>query len=126
MDMKNITICDDDSTLTYILQHILSKKKEFKVTVAANGEDGWLLIRESHPVLLVLDLDMPVKDGLSVLRDLKGMPAPRPYTIVLSANEARAVQDEAKSLGADEVMAKPFKPSDLLAKVDDLIARGKI
>ncbi|OGS01496.1 MAG: hypothetical protein A2V88_03070 [Elusimicrobia bacterium RBG_16_66_12] len=126
MDTKNIVICDDDATLTYILQHILGKRKEFKVSLAANGEDGWLLIRDSRPVLLILDLDMPVKDGLSVLRDLKGMPPPRPYTIVLSANESRDIQDEAKSLGADEVMSKPFKPSDLLAKVDDLIAKGKI
>lgn len=126
MDTKNIVICDDDATLTYILQHILGKRKEFKVSLAANGEDGWLLIRDSRPVLLILDLDMPVKDGLSVLRDLKGMPPPRPYTIVLSANESRDIQGEAKSLGADEVMSKPFKPSDLLAKVDDLIAKGKI
>ncbi len=37
MDTKNITICDDDSTRTYILQHILGKKKEFKVSLAANG-----------------------------------------------------------------------------------------
>ena len=126
MDTKNITICDDDSTLTYILQHILGKKKEFKVSVAANGEDGWFLIRDSHPVLLILDLDMPVRDGIAVLRDLKGMPPPRPYTIVLSANESRDVQAEVKSLGADDVMAKPFKPSDLLTKVDKLIAEGKI
>jgi len=126
MDTKNVTICDDDATLTYILQHILGKKKEFKVSVAANGEDGWLLIRDSHPVLLILDLDMPVKDGLAVLRDLKGMPPPRPYTIVLSANESRDTQDEAKSLGADEVMSKPFKPSDLLAKVEKLMSEGKI
>lgn len=126
MDIKNITICDDDTTLTYILQHILSKKKEFKVAVAGNGEDGWLLIRESKPVLLILDLDMPVKDGLSVLRDLKGMTPPRPYTIVLSANESRQTQEEVKALGADEVMSKPFKPSDLLAKVDGLIAAGRI
>lgn len=126
MDMKNIAICDDDSTLTYILQHILAKKKEFKVSLAANGEEGWFLIRDSHPVLLILDLDMPVKDGLSVLRDMKGMPAPRPYTIVLSANESRDIQDEAKALGADEVMSKPFKPSDLLAKVEALVAQGKI
>lgn len=124
--MKNIVVCDDDATLTFILQHLLGKKSEFKVAVAGNGEDGWLLIRELRPVLLILDLDMPVKDGFAVLRDLKGLPAPRPYTIVLSANESRDVREEVKSLGADEVMSKPFKPADFLAKVEGLAAEGKI
>lgn len=126
MDIKYIVVCDDDTTLTYILKHILGKLKDYKVTAAADGEEGWLLIRGAHPALLILDLDMPVKDGLSVLRDLKGLPPPRPYTIVLSANESPDIRDEAKSLGADEVMSKPFKPSDLLAKVEKLIAEGKI
>jgi len=126
METKTIAICDDDTTLTYILQHILGKKKEFKVSVSGNGEDGWLMIRDCRPVLLILDLDMPVKDGLSVLRDLQGLPPPRPYTIVLSATENAEVQKEAKSLGADEVMSKPFKPSDLLAKVEKLVADGRI
>jgi len=126
METKTIAICDDDTTLTYILQHILGKKKEFKVSVAGNGEDGWLMIRDCRPVLLILDLDMPVKDGLSVLRDLQGLTPPRPYTIVLSATENAAVQAEAKALGADEVMSKPFKPSDLLAKVEKLVADGRI
>lgn len=126
MDAKNIVICDDDATLTFILQHLLGKKREFKVAVAGNGEDGWLLIRELRPVLLILDLDMPVKDGFAVLRDLKGLPPPRPYTIVLSANESRDVRSEVTSLGADEVMTKPFKPADFLAKVETLAKEGRI
>lgn len=122
---KAIAICDDDTTLTYILQHLLGKRKDFKVHLAANGEDGWLLIREKKPSLLILDLDMPVKDGLAVLRDIQGMEPPRPYTIVLSANEDRDIQAQARSLGADEIMAKPFKPSDLMAKVEQLLAAGR-
>jgi CheY-like chemotaxis protein len=126
MNTKNIVVCDDDSAFVSILKTILGKKQGFNVSVAINGEDGLSLVQQLHPCLFILDFNMPGKDGLSVLQDMKDMPAPRPYTILLSANVRAEVHAQAKALGADEIMIKPFKPADLLSKIDDLVAKGKI
>lgn len=126
METRTIVVCDDDATLTSILQHILGKKKGFKVMVAGDGEDGWILVRELRPDLLILDLEMPVKGGLAVLRDMNSLPGRHPYTIVLSATESPETQEKAKALGAGEFMTKPFKPADILTRIDHLIESGII
>lgn len=121
---KNAVVCDDDRTMSGIVGRLLGKAG-FNVFTAENGDDGLSLIRAQSPKLLVLDLDMPVKDGWSVLRELKGG-TQKPYIIVLSAQESADSREMAITLGADEALVKPFNPAQFLKKIETLVKERKL
>lgn len=123
MDKKAV-VCDDDRTMGVILKRILSKAG-FAVSTAENGDDGLALVASQKPSLLVLDLDMPVKDGWTVLRELRGKTEGL-FIVVLSAHESPDKHDMARSLGAGDVLVKPFNPADFLGKIEALVKAGKL
>jgi DNA-binding response OmpR family regulator len=125
MDAKKVVLCDDDKTTTLILKHLLTKIG-CSVSMAANGAEGLALLSSSKPDLLILDLDMPVKNGMAVLEELQKKGGPVPYIIVLSAHESPDDHKKVLSLGAREAVVKPFKPADLVSKVENLVKEGKI
>ena len=125
MTNKKAVLCDDDKTTTLIIKHLL-EKLGFSVSMAANGKEGLALIQAEAPQLLILDLDMPVKNGMGVLQDLQPSGKNGPYIIVLSAHENQEDHAQVQALGAQEVVVKPFKPADLVKKVEALVKEGKI
>jgi DNA-binding response OmpR family regulator len=125
MDAKKVVLCDDDKTTTLILKHLLTKIG-LSVSVANNGAEGLVALGTEKKDLLILDLDMPVKNGIGVLEELQKNGGPVPYIIVLSAHESPEDHKKVVGLGARETMVKPFKPADLVVKVEGLIKEGKI
>ncbi|MBI3289120.1 MAG: response regulator transcription factor [Elusimicrobia bacterium] len=125
MNKKTVVVCDDNSALTGLMQHLL-RKQGFSVLTAENGSEALEQIRSSRPHLLLLDLAMPGTDGLAVLEALKTGPSPRPYTIVVSAQEGQYGRERALALGSDEVWRKPFNAAELLGRIESLIAKGTI
>lgn len=123
MDKKAV-ICDDDRGMTIVLKHLLAKQG-FEVYTASDGEEGLDLIRAERPALIVLDLEMPVKDGFQVLREMKtgGL---SPYVIVLSAHESKEKRELALSLGAREMRIKPFNPAEFAQSIEHLTEAGKL
>ena len=125
METKKAVLCDDDKTTAMIIRRLLAKIG-FSVFIAGDGEEGLALIHAEKPQLLILDLDMPVKNGIAVLEDLQKTPVADLYTIILSSHEDKQVRDQVQGLGAEEVVVKPFTPADLVKKVEGLIKEGKI
>lgn len=125
MSTRTAIVCDDDRTLVKIMEFVLLKKG-FSVRLADNGQVALQLLGEAVPGLMFLDLEMPKKDGLSVLADLQASGAPRPYTIVLSSHESEEIHDKALGFGANEVWVKPFNPAELLKRIEGLIEQGKV
>ncbi|MBI5597694.1 MAG: response regulator [Elusimicrobia bacterium] len=124
MNALTAVVCDDDRTLLRIEEHIL-KKQGFAVFAAENGEEGVAAVKARRPSLLILDWEMPLMDGPGVLAALKAE-AERPYIIMISSHEGAEKRTLALSLGADEVVVKPFLPADFLKRVAELKAQGKI
>ena len=124
MSERKAVVCDDDRTMSRIISHVLGKQG-FTVLIAENGAEGLALVRAEKPALLILDLDMPVKDGIGVLEDMweEGV---RPYIIVLSAHEGSEKHEQVKLLGAQEVMIKPFIAADFMKKIENLVKEGKV
>ena len=120
---KTAVVCDDDYILAHILRHIL-EKLGFTVYEAGNGEEGLGLIRSRKPSLVLLDLDMPVKDGIEVLESLGRPGAARTYVIVLSNHQKR--QDEVMALGAREALIKPLESAPFGRKIEGLVRGGEI
>ena len=122
---KMIVICDDNVALTALMQHLL-KKKGFSVLTAEDGREGLDLIRSAVPDLLLLDLAMPGMDGLGVLKELGTITSKRPYTIVITGQEAKDARERTASLGSNEIWRKPFNAGELIVRIEALIAQGVI
>ncbi|MFH1724268.1 MAG: response regulator, partial [Elusimicrobiota bacterium] len=100
-------------------------KLGFEVLKGENGYEAVAMVHFHKPRLLILDVEMPAKDGFSVLADLQKAKH-RPYIIILSAYEDAPNRERALSLGADEVLSKPFNAADLMRKIEGLVKEGRI
>ena len=99
----NIIIADDNKEFCNILNDYLLTQKDIVVTgIAENGVEALKLIEEKKPDLVVLDIIMPILDGLGVLERLNTMDLdPLPLVIVLSAVGQEKITQRAISLGAE-------------------------
>src|SRR5918999_5755240 len=111
--MARILVVDDDADMRFIVREIL-KSAGHDVTVAVNGREGTVAYFEQRPDLVITDLFMPEKDGLTVIRELRAA-SPEVKIIAISgggpAGEPGSL-DNARTLGAVGALAKPFRISD--------------
>lgn len=121
MMRKTIVVCDDHAALLSILKHILAARG-YEVLTAGNGEDALALVRTVTPGILILDLAMPVLDGIGVLKRLGAAGGHKPYVIILSGQDSLEKRDEALSLGAQEVWKKPFNAAEFMSRIDGIMA----
>jgi len=97
-------------------------KFETIIIQAENGEIGLQQAREHRPDLIVLDVNMPVMDGLEMLRQLRADPALKPTKVImLTANSNPETVSSVARLGVREYVIKPFEEGDLVAKAGRLI-----
>ncbi len=116
-----IVVVDDDDELRALLVQYLSAAG-FDVESAADGVALTALLKRGEPDLIVLDLMMPGEDGLSICRRLRAQ-SQVPILMLTAAGEAidRVIGIE---VGADDYMAKPFMPRELLARVRAILRRS--
>ena len=109
--MQTILIIDDDAVIGDLEQEVL-EREGYGVQRAYSGTEALLLLKNSHPDLILLDLMLPGLSGQEVLPQLRGIPV-----IVVSARAA--VQDKVELLlgGAADYLTKPFDTKELLARV---------
>jgi two-component system alkaline phosphatase synthesis response regulator PhoP len=116
-----VLLADDDPGLRKLVGTTLGTD-DFSLYHAADGEETLSVARTERPDLILLDINMPKKDGLEVCRQIKAESATQAIKIVMltaSGSEAdRAVAIEAR---ADDYFVKPFSPVALLNKIYDLL-----
>ena len=121
MSIKNtVVICDDESQIRKILS-ISLESADYKVMEAENGKDAITQIATSHPQLVILDLGLPDRDGLSVLKEIRTWTSVP--VIILSVKNSEEDIVKALDLGADDYLTKPFNTSELLARIRANIRR---
>jgi two-component system KDP operon response regulator KdpE len=117
---KKILIVDDDIKLTSFIARQL-RAHDYRVDTAFNGEEGLRQAGDFRPNLIVLDLSMPVLDGLHTLMRLREwFDGP---IIILSGIDEERKKVEALDLGADDYLTKPFGMEELLARVRSSLRR---
>ena len=120
---SRIILVEDDKALADAVCEYLSGEG-FAVKVIDNGNDAVQAIISDQPDLVILDIMLPGKDGLTVCREIR--PAYHGYIIMFTAREDEIDQIVGLELGADDYLFKPVKPRLLLAKVKAFLRRGNI
>jgi len=118
-----VLLIDDDPTLLDLMAQAFTRAGYVTLT-AANGRKGLHLIDTYQPDLVVTDIVMPDVEGIGAILQIKRKPKP-PMIIAISGAGPGGRRDYlswARHLGADEVLAKPFRTSQLLAITDRLLA----
>jgi two-component system, OmpR family, copper resistance phosphate regulon response regulator CusR len=119
--MARVLIVEDQEKLLQSLRRGL-EEEGYEVVAAPTGEEGYYLATTNSPDAIVLDLMLPGRDGLRVLRDLRGQGFAKPV-LILTARDA--VEDRVAGLdeGADDYLVKPFAFAELLARLRALLRR---
>ena len=107
-DPPRILAVDDTPENLEILR-VRLEANGYEVATAADGEEGLVQARELSPDLILLDIMMPKRDGISVVRELKGDPSLRmiPVILVTAKSDNRDVV-EGLDAGGDDYLTKPF------------------
>jgi two-component system response regulator AtoC len=113
---KRVLIVDDEKNMRWVLGQSLSGDG-FEVAEAADGNEALAAVAAQEPDVMVLDHRMPDKDGMEVLRTLRGKGATFPI-IMLTAHGNVALAVEAMKAGASEYLTKPFDLEELKLAID--------
>jgi len=116
-----ILVVEDDAPLASILVRTL-REESYAVDHAADGQEAEWLAFENPYDLIVLDLMIPRKDGLTVLKEIRagGIVAP---VLILTAKDSTADKVAGLDVGADDYLTKPFSLDELTARVRALLRR---
>ncbi|HPE69839.1 MAG TPA: response regulator [Thermotogota bacterium] len=118
---KRVLIVDDSNVLRNIIVFNL-KKNGYEIKEANDGLEGLEFMESFQPDLVILDLMMPRLDGFGVLKEMQGKEGFQGIpVIVLTAKGGEDDRDNAISLGAMDVLTKPFSPKQLLERVQKVI-----
>ncbi|HEY8550491.1 MAG TPA: response regulator transcription factor [Vicinamibacterales bacterium] len=118
--LPRILLIDDDRDLTAMLADYL-RPEGFAVEVAHGGEEGLRQALTSDPSLIILDVMLPEMNGLEVLRRLRRQ-SQRPV-IMLTARGQDVDRIVGLEVGADDYLAKPFNPRELVARIHAVLRR---
>lgn len=122
--MKRILVVEDDPVIQSLMVEFLSDEG-FDMVAAADGHVGVELARQEHPDLILMDLMLPVMDGMCATRMLKRDPDTRSIPII-AVSAGTNLRIHAEQLPADSVVGKPFDLDTLLAAVTVQLQAGEL
>ncbi len=123
--MAKTILIADDSTVFRTLEAAFLVQRGYTIMQAGDGAEAVRLAFEQKPDLILLDVQMPVMDGVSVLATLKSSAETRHIPIIVITTIGREKDREILLKGgADEFVSKPIDGRDLVAKVQHLIGHG--
>ena len=121
--MTEILIIEDDRDIVETLEYNL-KKEGFKVSKAYDGAAGLKAAEEKRPALVLLDLMLPIIEGLEVCRRLKKNPKTAGIPIImLTAKGTETDKVVGLEVGADDYLTKPFSNKELIARIRAILRR---
>ena len=121
--MKKVLVVDDELAYVKLLSEKLSEK--YKVFSAANGEKGLEICKKEHPDLILLDINMPVMDGMTMLSELRKDDYGKTVSVIFLTNlepSLDIVQNVVKDQPTLFVVKSDTSLQDLIKKVDSMLA----
>ncbi len=120
--MAVLLIIDDDEGMRKLMVRTFSGSKH-RVLEAENGREGLRLVDEHRPDVVITDILMPQKEGIETIREVQER-APATKIIAISGGGVShnlMFLDVARAFGADAVLAKPFRPAELVETVEQVL-----
>lgn len=121
-----ILIVDDEPDILELIEYNL-KKEGYQVTTARNGQEAVALAKKTIPDLIILDIMMPVMDGIEACRLLRSMPDfKNTFMVFLTARSEEYSEIAGFNVGADDYIAKPIKPRALVSRINAILRRNTV
>lgn len=125
-DMENahkILVVDDENDILEFIQYNL-KKEGYDVYLAQNGQEAITIGKKIKPDLILLDVMMPVMDGIEACKQIKADPDfKKTFVVFLTARAEEYSEIAGFNAGADDYIAKPIKPRVLLSRISAILRR---
>jgi CheY-like chemotaxis protein len=120
-----ILVCDNEKPLRALVRATLDSSN-YRLVEARDGNESLKLARSARPDVILLDVMMPGRSGLEVLRELRSDPTFAETPVIMLTVRAQAADREAaEAAGADCFLAKPFSPAELTALLEQLLVRRR-
>src|SRR2546422_8908584 len=119
--MKKILIIEDEATITQLIRLYL-EQANYQVLTASDGVAGLELHARERPDLVILDLMLPVMDGMEGCRRIRAW-ANTPI-LMLTARQGEEDRIAGLEAGADDYLVKPFSPRELVSRVKAILRRS--
>jgi len=118
---KKVLICEDEAGPLEAMVYAVAKAG-YEILTARDGEDAVIKAKAHRPDLVLLDIDMPRKDGYQACKEIKGDEATRgTHVLFLTAFAQEPQKVKALACGADGIMTKPFSPRKLRERVVEIL-----
>ncbi len=122
MSTSKILIVDDEKPIRTLVRSYL-EADSFEVLEGQTGAEAIELARSSSPDLIILDVGMPVLDGIEALREIRTFSDV--YVVMLTARSDEVDKLVGLSVGADDYLTKPFSPRELVARIKAVLRRQR-
>ena len=119
-----ILISEDEEILLTAIEFRL-QKQGFEVFVTKDGEAAISVFNAEDPDIVILDLDMPKKNGMQVMQHIRKVKKSSCPIVIITAFDDDDIVMEACEAGADDFIMKPFKPKELILRVKRLARKIK-
>ncbi|GHV06709.1 DNA-binding response regulator [Clostridia bacterium] len=120
LNLEKVLIVEDDENIAEILRMYLAREG-YDVAVAENGREGLRLFEELQPILVMLDIMLPVTDGWEVLKIIRQ--TSKVPVIMLTAKGQTVDKVQGLEMGADDYITKPFEMKEVMARVHAVMRR---
>jgi two-component system cell cycle response regulator len=125
--MSNRILVIDDAADTHVLVRARLGKEQVEIISATDGSTGITMAVKESPHLILLDVDMPDRDGFAICADLKANPRTRDIPIIFLSGATAAVDKiRGLDLGATDYVTKPFDAAELQARVRATLRTGRL
>ena len=125
MDTRRILIVEDSPTMRQLLAFALKRLKDVDIVEAQDGMDGLRKVTSDHFDLALIDINMPVMDGLKLVSLIRGEDSIADMPIVVVTTEgASEDRERALALGANEYLTKPIQANKVLSVAKSLLKVG--
>jgi DNA-binding response OmpR family regulator len=121
-----VLVVEDEQDISALIKHTLERSGDVDVEVVGSGDTALRIASEQPPDLILLDLNLPVLNGVEVCRLLRSRPATRTVPIImLTARQSESDRVVGLDAGADDYVTKPFSLRELAARVRAALRRRR-
>ena len=119
---KRVLVVDDEPNIVLSLEFLMNREG-YAVNTAADGEAALKSVEEKPPHLILLDINMPKRNGFDVCQQIRANPEYNDVKILMLTAKGRDVdREKGLALGADDYVTKPFSTQEVVAKVAELLS----